>query len=65
MMPARFLFFIVCHFRRIRWRRNPSLEIVEMRRLMPIIRNEKDMWVKHLRPIDPLEETALSLVLQE
>jgi hypothetical protein len=54
-----------CHFRRIQWRRNLPLEIAETRRIIPIIQNKKDLWIKHLRPINPLEEMAQTLILQE
>jgi hypothetical protein len=44
---------------------NPTLKTTIRKRLTSIIRKKKNLWVPHLWSIDPLKETATTLVLQK
>jgi hypothetical protein len=41
------------------------LERAQRKRLISIIREKKDLWVPHLRPVDPLKESAPILFMHE
>jgi hypothetical protein len=43
---------------------NPTLEVAIQERLTYFIWKQKNLWVPHLRVINPLEETASTLILQ-
>jgi hypothetical protein len=59
-----FLILLICHWSWIGWRRNPTLEAVIRKGLIIIIGKQKNLWVKHLRSVNPLEEPAPALLLQ-
>jgi hypothetical protein len=45
--------------------RNPTLERMQWRRHIPIIREKKNLWIECLRSINPLKEFTLILLGQE
>jgi hypothetical protein len=49
--------FLGCHWRGIRWQRNPTLERAQQTRLTPIIREKNNLWIKRLGSIDPHRST--------
>jgi hypothetical protein len=57
-----FVLLLICHWRWIWWRGNPTLESAVRRRLSSIIWEKKNLWVSLLGAFDPLEESAHILV---
>jgi hypothetical protein len=43
---------------------NPTLEAAIRKGLVIIIGKQKNLWVKHLRPVNPMEELTPALLLQ-
>jgi hypothetical protein len=62
MMSHCFL-LLICHWRWIGWWSNPTLKAVIRKGLVIIIRKQKNLRAKHLRPVNPLEEPAPTLLL--
>jgi hypothetical protein len=60
-----FILLLIYHWRCIWWQRNPLLERVQWRRLIPIIREKNNLWIKNLRAINPLKESTTILLGQE
>jgi hypothetical protein len=58
VMDCCFGLLLICHWMGIRWRRNPVLERVQWTRPNPIIWEKKNLWIQHLRSIDPLKQST-------
>jgi hypothetical protein len=58
------LLLLIYHWRWIWWRGNPMFDAVIWKGLILIIQKWKNLWFSHLRAINPLEETASTLLLQ-
>jgi hypothetical protein len=60
-----FIFLLICHWQWIWWQRNPMLEIAQRRRIIPIMREKKNLWIKCLGSINSLKESTPILLGQE
>jgi hypothetical protein len=64
MMSRCFLFLLICHWRWIGWRGQSNAGSCNMERTGYHHWRKKNLRVKHLRPVNPLEELAQTLLLQ-
>jgi hypothetical protein len=60
-----FVLLLICHWQWIWWRRNPMLKIVQWRRIITIIWEKKNLWIKCLRYMNPLKESTPILLRWE
>jgi hypothetical protein len=65
MMGTCFFLLLIYRWWWVWWRRNPPLERAQQRRLIPIIREKKNLWIKNLGSINPLKESTPILLGQE